>query len=77
VILCDTGPLFAILDKKQHDNHIKCTQALDKKQHDNHIKCTQALAQLDTPMITTWPCFTEAMYLAYRQSKNNRAGPAY
>jgi predicted nucleic acid-binding protein len=51
VILCDAGPLFALIDKKQHQNH---------------SRCRKALAQLAAPLITTWPCFTEAMYLAYR-----------
>lgn len=48
MILTDTGPLVALLDKD--DSH--------------HIKCLKASKNLPaTPLLTTWPCFTEAMYL--------------
>jgi predicted nucleic acid-binding protein len=49
-MLCDTGPLVAIIDRS------------DK----NHARCLQVLATLLTPLLTTWPCFTEAMYLLAR-----------
>ena len=48
MILIDAGPLIAILDA--NDKH--------------HKSCLQAMAQLaDETMLTTWPCFTEAIYL--------------
>ncbi len=45
--LTDTGPLVGIIDKD--DKH--------------HAACTAELPRLDAPMVTPWPCFTEAMYL--------------
>ena len=48
MILTDTGPLVALLD--EDDNH--------------HVVCLAAARNLPAgPMTTTWPCFTEAMYL--------------
>jgi len=47
VILTDAGPLVAIVDRGEPD----------------HKKCVDALAKLLGPMLTTWPAFTEAMYL--------------
>lgn len=47
MILCDTGPLVALID------------ADDK----NHQACVSALSTLSAPLLTTWPCLTEAMYL--------------
>ena len=48
MILTDTGPLVALLDKD------------DPK----HITCVKLARKLpSTPLMTTWPCFTEAMYL--------------
>jgi uncharacterized protein len=45
--LTDAGPLVALID------------AGDSQ----HQRCMDATAELpDGPMITTWPCFTEAMY---------------
>ena len=35
----------------------------DASQSVNHRRCIEALANLPKPLITTWPCFTEAMYL--------------
>ena len=49
--LCDAGPLFALIDPRQADAH---------------ARCLAALARLDGPLVTTWPSFTEAMYLAHR-----------
>jgi predicted nucleic acid-binding protein len=48
MILCDTGPLVAILDRR--DSH--------------HARCVAALDQIPAgEMMTTWPCLTEAMHL--------------
>lgn len=48
MILTDTGPLLALLDRD--DSH--------------HATCVAAARRLPTgPLATTWPCFTEAMYL--------------
>lgn len=48
--LCDTGPLIALLDRKQA----------------RHADCRRALPSLSVPLVTTWPCFAEAMYLLGR-----------
>jgi uncharacterized protein len=48
--LCDTGPLVALVDR--NDTH--------------HTTCAEALPSLRGPLVTTWPCFTEAMYLLWR-----------
>lgn len=45
--LTDAGPLIALIDRGE----------------DAHKRCVAALATLRAPMITTWPAFTEAMYL--------------
>ena len=48
MILTDTGPLVALLDFD--DRH--------------HQRCLAAINKLPAvPMLTTWPCFTEAIYL--------------
>ena len=47
MILTDAGPLIAILDRGE----------------EHHRACVQCLADLTGPMLTTWPAFTEAMYL--------------
>ncbi len=47
-MLTDTGPLIAIIDKGD----------------DDHSACMALLQTLpNRPLITTWTCFTEAMYL--------------
>jgi len=45
--LTDAGPLVALLDQAESD----------------HAKCVEQLQGLSAPMVTTWPAFTEAMYL--------------
>src|SRR5437016_2297570 len=47
MILTDAGPLIAILDRGE--------------QH--HRACVACLAAFTGPMLTTWPAFTEAIYL--------------
>lgn len=48
--LTDAGPLIAIIDADEPD----------------HRACLNALDDLSLPLITTWPAFTEAMYLLAR-----------
>jgi uncharacterized protein len=50
VTLTDAGPLVALLDADEPD----------------HERCREALDQLRLPLLTTWPAFTEAMYLIGR-----------
>ena len=51
MILCDAGPLVALIDRADP----------------NHAKCVAAAKRLpNAPLLTTWPCFTEAMYLSHR-----------
>ncbi|MGB0562412.1 MAG: type II toxin-antitoxin system VapC family toxin [Spirulinaceae cyanobacterium] len=45
--LIDTGSLIAIIDAGQGDVHHRCVQVCQ---------------ELSGPFLTTWPCFTEAMY---------------
>ena len=45
--LTDAGPLIAIIDADEPDHHA----------------CLAALDELALPLVTTWPAFTEAMYL--------------
>lgn len=47
MILIDAGPLIALLNAD--DPH--------------HTRCVEAAKPLMSPLLTTWPCFTEAMYL--------------
>ena len=47
MILIDAGPLIALIDRGEPDHGI----------------CVEALASLIGPMMTTWPAFTEALYL--------------
>jgi predicted nucleic acid-binding protein len=47
VILTDAGPLIALVDRGEVD----------------HARCVAALTQVTLPLVTTWPAFTEAMYL--------------
>jgi uncharacterized protein len=50
LILCDAGPLVAIVDRT--DVH--------------HARCKALLPSLNAPLITTWACLAEAMYLLGR-----------
>jgi uncharacterized protein len=50
VTLTDAGPLVALIDADEPD----------------HARCLDALTQLSLPLVTTWPAFTEAMYLLGR-----------
>ena len=49
--LTDTGPLVALVNKNDP----------------NHRRCLDATKRLSAgPLVTTWPCFTEAMYLLFQ-----------
>ena len=48
--LVDAGPLIAIIDADEPD----------------HQKCMATLDYITVPFVTTWPAFTEAMYLLGR-----------
>lgn len=48
--LTDAGPLIAIIDADEPD----------------HERCLEVLDQVALPLVTTWPAFTEAMYLLGR-----------
>lgn len=50
MILTDAGPLVALIDADEAD----------------HAVCRTILAQIEPPLLTTWPAFTEAMYLLAR-----------
>jgi predicted nucleic acid-binding protein len=50
VTLTDAGPLIALIDADEPD----------------HERCRATLAELALPLLTTWPAFTEAMYLLGR-----------
>jgi predicted nucleic acid-binding protein len=48
--LTDAGPLIALIHADEAD----------------HIACMEALDEVSLPLVTTWPAFTEAMYLLVR-----------
>jgi len=50
VTLTDAGPLIAIIDADEPDHEV----------------CLVTLDQVSLPLVTTWPAFTEAMYLLTR-----------
>jgi hypothetical protein len=51
VTLTDTGPLVALINRNDP----------------NHARCLAAARLLPKePLVTSWPCFTEAMYLLHR-----------
>lgn len=47
MILVDAGPLVALIDRGEPE----------------HKTCVHALTSLTSPMVSTWPALTEAMYL--------------
>lgn len=47
--LTDTGPLFAMVDPKG--------------QPEQFARCTAAMTTLPVPLVTTWPCLSEVLYL--------------
>ena len=47
MIIVDAGPLIALIDRSDAD----------------HGRCARALDGLRLPLVTTWPAFTEAMYV--------------
>jgi uncharacterized protein len=51
MILCDAGVMFCLVDRTQP----------------KHLSYKQLIRRLDKPLITTWGCLTEAMYLTYRR----------
>lgn len=51
MILTDTGPLVALVNRNDP----------------NHRRCLDVTRLLPAePLVTTWPCFTEAMYLVFQ-----------
>jgi predicted nucleic acid-binding protein len=51
VTLTDTGPFVALINRNDP----------------NHARCLAAARRLPQgPLVTSWPCFTEAMYLLHR-----------
>ncbi|HEX4804418.1 MAG TPA: hypothetical protein VFU94_00840 [Conexibacter sp.] len=50
--LTDAGPLIALIDADDPD----------------HARCVETLDRIRLPLVTTWPAFTEAMYLLGRAS---------
>lgn len=50
MIFCDASPLIALINQSDI----------------NHTRCVNALSGLPAPLVTTWSCFTEAMYLLGR-----------
>ena len=56
VTLVDAGPLVALLDRRDPD----------------HARCQETAASLPAePLRTTWPCWTEAMYLLGKTGGHN------
>ena len=50
--LTDAGPIVALIDSRDS----------------LHSICVEATKDLEPgPLVTTWPCFTEAMYLLFRK----------
>jgi len=50
VILCDTGPLIAIINSNDPE----------------HVRCLKAASRLKGPLPTTEACLTEALYMLHR-----------
>jgi uncharacterized protein len=51
VTLTDTGPVVALLNRND-PNHARCIAGTKRLPGD--------------PLVTTWPCFTESMYLVFQ-----------
>lgn len=51
MILVDTAPLIALIDAGQGTAH---------------QRCVETYRLINEPMLTTWCCFTEAMYFLYQ-----------
>jgi predicted nucleic acid-binding protein len=49
-MLTDTGPLVALIDQKQPP----------------HKACREVYEAAESPLLTTWPCFSEAMHILGR-----------
>ncbi len=58
MILCDASPLIALINQSDI----------------NHTRCVNALSGLPGPLVTTWSCFTEAMYLLGRYAQQELWG---
>ncbi len=52
--LTDTGPLFALV--------------YPKGQPEQFERCRAVIAALPVPLVTTWPCLSEAMYLTGKRT---------
>ena len=50
MILCDSGPMIALIDRRDGDHH----------------RCRILLPSLSPPLLTTWACLVEAMYMLGR-----------
>ncbi len=50
MIICDTGILITLVDRRQPKHHAY----------------RQAISRYACPLLTTWACVTEAMYLTHR-----------
>lgn len=53
--LTDTGPLFAMVDPQNQPEQFR--------------RCTSLMLTLVLPLVTTWPCLSEAMHLAGRTGR--------
>lgn len=51
MILVDAAPLIALIDAGQREEH---------------RRCVEAYTNIMVPLLTTWCCFTEAMYFLYQ-----------
>ena len=50
MILCDANVLIALINHKDQD----------------HQRCKATLRRVPLPLVSTWPCVTEAMYLLHK-----------